>query len=94
MQRMFMLIALCALVPSASIGQTKLPALSKVHPLEFCVCGNNTRTQCDGTYLHYISDCYDENNNYCGYDDQVTGEMCFGQRRMKRLKPKYPLTRK
>jgi hypothetical protein len=33
----------------------------------------NARTECEGTYLHYISDCYDENNNYCGYDDQAPG---------------------
>jgi hypothetical protein len=40
----------------------------------FCVCGYNMRTECDaGGYLHYISDCFDDDANYCGYDDQVSG---------------------
>ena len=55
-----------------------------VRPQEFCVCGYNTRTTCDGTYVHYISDCYDENNNYCGYDDQVPGDQCSGVRKFTR----------
>jgi hypothetical protein len=89
MRKLFIFVMLGALLPSASIGQTKYP-MSGVRLKEFCVCGYNTRTVCDGTYLHYISDCYDENNTYCGYDDQATGDLCPGQgAKKKRVVPKY-----
>jgi hypothetical protein len=43
-------------------------------PKELCVCGWNERTECDvGGYRHIISDCFDENNTPCAYDDQVSG---------------------
>jgi len=64
--------------------------LKRAAPLELCVCGYNMRTQCDGTYLHYISDCFDENNNYCGYDDQISGEQCGGSLPMQRRKMLLP----
>jgi hypothetical protein len=55
-------------------------------PKEVCICGYNTRIECDGTYMHYISDYFDENSNYCGYDDQATGDQCSNiTRNMKRI---------
>jgi hypothetical protein len=47
-------------------GQTK----------ELCVCGYNPYEQCDGTYIHRISQCYDESGKYCGYHDEITGQQC------------------
>jgi hypothetical protein len=39
-----------------------------------CVCGYNTRVYCDaGGYQHYVSDCFDDDGNNCGYDDQASG---------------------
>jgi hypothetical protein len=44
---------------------------SKSHG-EFCVCGWNTRTLCDrGGFVHYISNCYDEDQKYCGFDQSL-----------------------
>jgi hypothetical protein len=91
MQKVFILATLCVLVPSVSVGKTKHP--DGVRPKDVCICGYNPRTECDGTYLHYISDCYDENSNYCGYDDQVPGDMCTGQGTMKRIRLKHPPNR-
>jgi hypothetical protein len=58
-------------------------------PQELCVCGWNVRTICDGSYWHYISDCYDEKQNYCGYDDQGDGP-CSDNALETRMLPKYP----
>lgn len=40
---------------------------------EICICGYNPYLYCDGSYEHYVSECYTELNNFCGYDDQLTG---------------------
>jgi hypothetical protein len=55
---------------------------------EFCACGYNSRQICDGSYIHYISDCYDETGTYCGYDDQTDGPCDANLKRLRRV-PSY-----
>lgn len=70
--------AACSETPPASKQRILAFDQKKKFPLRsasgFCVCGYNTRNECDaGGYLHYVSDCFDEDGTYCGYDDQVSG---------------------
>jgi hypothetical protein len=87
----FLAIVIMLFVSSSLQAQSVDSGLVKKRPKSLCVCGYNTRTTCDGTYTHYISDCYDEQMNYCGYDDQI-GELCGDIRRYrKRVSKPHPV---
>ena len=80
-----LLFLLCLVVADAALVSANAKGS---RPREFCVCGYNSRTECDaGGYEHTISDCYDESGRNCGYDDQVTGTCS------RSIKPKPRFTR-
>jgi hypothetical protein len=47
--------------------------MGQERPITFCVCGYNKTNDCDGETLWAYSDCYDENNNFCGTSVQRHG---------------------
>jgi hypothetical protein len=58
---LFVLLAFCLFSPA-------------VMAQEICICGYAAGTYCDGSMEHYISECYTENDQFRGYDDQLIGE--------------------
>jgi hypothetical protein len=69
------------------VGISAGATIAKPKVKELCVCGFNPREVCDeGNYKHSISDCYDEENRPCGYDDQVIGRCDALKRPRIRLK--------
>jgi hypothetical protein len=40
---------------------------------QICICGFNAQAYCDGSWEHYVPECYTVQNNPCGYDDQIIG---------------------
>lgn len=60
--------------PVVTIVATYFAVSGEAKSQEICICGYNPQTYCDGALEHYVSECYDENLDFCGIDDQVIGE--------------------